>query len=300
MQEIKRVIALGFFDGVHLGHGALLRRVIQVAKERNAVPAALTFHPHPDSVVKKEPVKLITAPEGRAELMRRVYGIRDVIVAPFDKAMMEMPWEEFLDRYLVEEHGAIHLVAGHDFRFGYRGQGTPERLRARCAELGVGCDIVPKVEKEGITVSSTYIRSLIAEGDMERAEQFLGYPYTLVGTVGRGKRLGSALGFPTVNLSFPEGTMTPAFGVYAARVWVDGTWYMAAVNVGVRPTVDDGDRVNAEGFLLDFSGDLYGKRLRMEFFHYLRPERKFGSLEELHREVMHNAQQTRDYFARRL
>ena len=300
MQEIKRVIALGFFDGVHLGHGALLRRVSEIAEQLGAVPAALTFHPHPDSVVRGEEVKLITSPEGRADLMRRNYGIQDVIVVPFDQKTMQMPWENFVTDCLVEENGAVHVVAGHDFRFGYRGQGTPERLRAKCAELGIGCDIVPKVEMDGITISSSYIRTLIAEGDVERARQFLGHPYTLVGEVGHGKRLGSALGFPTVNLSFSEGMLTPANGVYATQVWVDNTPYAAAVNVGVRPTVEDNGRINAEGFLLDFSGDLYGRNLRMEFYRFLRRERNFSSLEELQAEVMHNAEQTRAFFAEML
>jgi len=299
MQETKRVIALGFFDGVHLGHGALLRRVGEVAKRLGAVPAALTFHPHPDSVVRGEEVKLITSPEGRADLMRRNYGIQDVIVVPFDQHTMQMPWEDFVTDCLIADNGAVHVVAGHDFRFGYRGQGTPERLQAKCAELGIGCDIVPKVEMDGITVSSSYIRTLIAEGDVERAHQFLGHPYTLVGEVGHGKRLGSALGFPTVNLSFSEGMLTPANGVYATQVWVDDTPYAAAVNVGVRPTVENDGRINAEGFLLDFSGDLYGKNLRMEFYRFLRRERKFASLEELRAEVMRNADQTRAFFAQR-
>ena len=209
MEQTKRVIALGFFDGVHLGHAALLRRVTEVARELDAVPAALTFHPHPDSVVRGEEVKLITSPEGRADLMRRVYGIKDVIVVPFDEKTMQMPWEDFVTDCLLERNGAVHLVAGHDFRFGYRGQGTPERLQAKCAELGIGCDIVPKVEMDGITVSSSYIRTLIADGDVERANQFLGHPYTLVGEVGHGKKLGRVLGFPTVNLTFPEGALTP-------------------------------------------------------------------------------------------
>ena len=296
MEQTKRVIALGFFDGVHLGHAALLRRVTEVARELDAVPAALTFHPHPDSVVRGEEVKLITSPEGRADLMRRVYGIKDVIVVPFDEKTMQMPWEDFVTDCLLERNGAVHLVAGHDFRFGYRGQGTPERLQAKCAELGIGCDIVPKVEMDGITVSSSYIRTLIADGDVERANQFLGHPYTLVGEVGHGKKLGRVLGFPTVNLTFPEGALTPANGVYATRVWVDEKPYAAAVNVGIRPTVDDGDKLNAEGFLLDFSGDLYGRKLRMEFFRYLRKERKFDSLEELRDEVMRNAEQTRTFF----
>lgn len=313
MEKRRRVIALGFFDGVHLGHAALLRRVGEAAGEMGAVPAAVTFDRHPEDVILgAQRVPLITSPSERADLMNRLFGIREIIVAHFGQRMMRMNWEEFVEDFLVAEHGAVHLVAGHDFHFGYKGEGNPDRLREKCAALGIGCDIIPKVERDGITVSSTYIRSLIAQGEMERANQFLGHPYTLTGTVRHGKKLGSALGFPTVNLDFPSGVMTPAFGVYAAKVRLlrgpDGhepaggegesaAEYLAVTNVGVRPTVNDGDQVTVEGFLLDFSGDLYGRRLRMEFYKRLREERHFPSLEALRAEVLRNAEQTREYFA---
>lgn len=314
MDHQHRVIALGFFDGVHLGHAALLRTVTEVAARLDAVPAAVTFDKHPEDVILgARRVPLITSPLDRADLMNRLFGIREVIIAHFNRQMMQMSWETFVEQFLVGKHGAVHLVAGHDFHFGYKGEGNPDRLREKCARLGIGCHIIPKVEKDGITVSSTYIRSLIAQGEMERANEFLGHPYTLTGGVRHGKKLGSALGFPTVNLTFPDGVMTPAFGVYAARVWVlpacsddhepscprqlpgEGP-YLAVTNVGVRPTVDDGGAANVEGFLLDFDGDLYGRTVRMEFYRRLRGEQRFPSLEALRAEVLRNAEQTRTYF----
>ena len=296
--EIKRVIALGFFDGVHLGHGALLRRVGELAMQYRAVPAAVTFDTHPENLILKTPaVPLLSSPLDRAELMRRYYGIQDVIVAHFDERMMHMPWREFVTDYLVAEHGAVHVVAGHDFHFGYKGEGNPERLTQLCRQLGVGCDIVPKVERDHITVSSTYIRTLVAQGEMERANDFLGHPYTLTDTVVHGKKLGTTLGFPTVNLRFQPGVLIPAYGVYATRVWFEsGESRLAVTNVGIRPTVDDGDRVTVEGFILDFTGNLYGQTVRMEFYQHLRGERKFDSLAALKEEVMRNADQTRSYF----
>ncbi len=297
MEQTKRVIALGFFDGVHVGHGALLRRVTQVAEQLGAVPAAVTFDTHPDQLVLGTPVPLINSPADRAALMQSEYGIREVIVAHFDERMMKMPWEDFLTEYLVKEHGAVHLVAGHDFHFGYMGRGNPERLKEKCAQLGLGCDIIPKVERDGITISSTYIRTLIHQGEMERAAKFLGHPHLLTDTVGHGKRLGTTLGFPTVNLRFQSGVIVPAHGVYATMVTLaDGSRYPAVTNVGVRPTVDREGGVTVEGYLLGFSGDLYGQRVRMEFFKHLRPERHFPDLEALRAEVRHNAQQTLDYF----
>lgn len=300
MTEKKRVIALGFFDGVHLGHGALLSLCVRRAGELGAVAAAFTFDLHPSALIPgKDPVPLLTTPADREGLMERCYGIREVLVAHYDQRMMRTPWREFITDYLVRDHNAIHLVVGHDFHFGYKGEGDPQKLTALCAELGIGCDVVPRVELEGITVSSTYIRSLLEKGDMDRAAKFLGHPHVLTHRVQHGKKLGSTLGFPTVNLAFAPGLLIPAHGVYACRaVFENGDSRLAVTNVGTRPTFADGDQVTAEGFLLDFDGDLYGQEVRMEFCHYLRPERKFDSPEALRTEVMENAQQTRDYFSR--
>ncbi len=297
MEQTKRIIALGFFDGVHLGHGALLRRVSQLAAQRWAIPAAVTFDTHPANLILKAPMPLLTSPTDRADLMIRHYGIREVIIARFDQAMMQMPWQDFVTDYLVREHGAVHLVVGHDHHFGYRGEGTPEKLKALCGELGLGCDIIPKVERDHITISSTYIRTLVAQGEMELANEFLGHPHTLTDTVAHGKKLGSTLGFPTVNLRFQPGVLVPAHGVYATKVYFEnGDSRPAVTNIGVRPTVDDGSRVTVEGFILDFHGDLYGQTLRMEFYKRLRPEEKFPDLESLRAEVLRNTEQTRAYF----
>ena len=311
MEQKKRVIALGFFDGVHNGHAALMRRTAQVAKETGATPSAFTFDPHPQTVILGRPMPLLTSPEDRADLMRKYYGIQDVIVEPFTPARMKQPWREFLVDTLIKDLGAIHLVAGHDYHFGYKGEGNPQLLKETCQELGVGCDIIPRVEQdgitcavipeyrlEGITVSSTYIRTLVAQGEIERANEFLGHPYTLSDRVSHGKKLGTTLGFPTVNLKLKENVLSPAKGVYATKVILEnGDTHLAVTNVGTRPTIDDGNQLTIEGFILDFHGDLYGQKIQMEFFKYLREERKFPSFEALTAEVMHNADQTREYFA---
>ena len=296
MNTPKRVIALGFFDGVHKGHGALLRRVTERARELDAVPSAFTFDTHPESLILGRATPLLSTTADRADLMRRLYGIQDVIVSHYDREMMKTPWKDFITDYLVRACGAVHVVAGHDFRFGYRGEGNPERLKQTCHELGLGCDIIHPIVQEGITVSSTYIRTLVAQGEMERARSFLGHPHTLSETVAHGKKLGSTLGFPTVNLSIPDGVVVPALGVYATRVWVDGQPHMAVTNVGSRPTVDDGDKLTVEGFLLDFEGDLYDKTVRMEFYKFLRPEEKFANLDALRAEIARNVEHTRTFF----
>ena len=297
MSTPKRVIALGFFDGVHKGHGALLRTVAQAADRLGAMPCAFTFDRSPTAAITGQTIPLLSSVEDRVWLMRRYYGIEEVIVAPFD-GMQKMDWQDFVSKYLQKELGCVHVVAGHDFHFGYMGKGNPQRLQEKCRELGMGCDIIQKVEQDGITISSTYIRTLIAQGEMERANQFLGHPHTLTNRVAHGKKIGTTtLGFPTVNLLIPQGVIVPAYGVYATRVWFDGQCRCAVTNVGVRPTVEDNDgHVTVEGFILDFDGDLYGHEIRMEFYKYLRPEQKFASMQALADEIRHNAQQTRDYF----
>ena len=298
MEQKKRVIALGFFDGVHNGHAALMRRTAQVAREIGATPAAFTFDPHPQTVILGRPMPLLTSPEDRADLMRKYYGIQDVIVEPFTPQRMKQPWREFLEETLVGDLGAVHLVAGHDYHFGYKGEGNPQRLQQTCQALGIGCDIIPKVELEGVTVSSTYIRTLVEAGDVERAALFLGHRHCLTQTVVHGHRLGRTLGIPTVNLTFPPHVLAPRRGVYITRVYLpDGTSLAGVTNVGTRPTVSEGTAVSVETFLLDFDGDLYGKRIRVEFCQRLRDEQKFDSLEALKAQIRENIRQTRDYFA---
>ena len=296
MSTNQRVIALGFFDGVHTAHGALLRRVKEVAAERNAVPAAFTFDCHPSARLSGRSVPLLTSVEDRAFLMQSRYGMEEILVASFDE-MMQMNWADFISHYLAGEQSAVHVVCGNDFRFGWKGEGNPERLKSKCAELGIGCDVIGAIELDGIRVSSTYIRTLIESGDMERAAEFLGHPHILSDIVTPGKRLGRTLGFPTVNLHFQPGVIVPAYGVYAAKVYLeDGSEQIAVVNVGVRPTVEAVSEPNVEAFLLDFEGDLYGQRVRVEFYHRIRGERKFPNVETLTQEVLRNAEETRAYF----
>ncbi len=294
----QRVIALGFFDGVHLGHGALLRRTAEEARKRDCTPAVFTFDRPPKEVVTGIPCPLINSPEDRKDLLRRLYGISDVLMVPFDREMMTTPWDDFVTEILVKRYHAVHLVAGHDHHFGHKNQGSPELLAAKCAELGLGCDIIPKVEVGGITVSSTYIRRLVELGQMDRAVAFLGHPHTLTGTVGHGRGIGSSRLFPTANLTVPSHVLVPAHGVYATRVTLpDGASYAAVTNVGTRPTVNNGTDITVEASLLDYDGDLYGKTLRLEFFSHLRDEIRFDSLDALRSQIAADAEATRRYFA---
>ena len=296
MNHQPTVIALGFFDGVHRGHGALLRRTVERAAALGAAPAVFTFDRPPKEVVTGRPVPLINSPEDRRELIRRLYGIEQVIMAPFDRAMMTMNWQDFITS-LVEQYGAIHLVAGHDYHFGYKNEGDPEKLQRRCAQLGLGCDIISKVEYDGVTVSSTYIRTLVEAGQVERAALFLDHPHCLSQTVSHGRRIGRTIGVPTINFVLPPSVLVPGHGVYVTRVHLpDGTSCPGVTNVGVRPTVSNSGDVSVETFLLDYDGDLYGQRIRLDFCRRLRDEHRFASLAELQSQILRDIEEARAYF----
>ena len=293
----ERVIALGFFDGVHLGHGALLRRAVEEAKKRGCESAVFTFDRPPKEVITGVPCPLINSPEDRAALVKRLYGIDEMLMVPFDDEMRTTPWDRFVTDILVGRYGAVHLVAGHDHHFGHRNQGSPELLKEKCAELGLGCDIIPAVTLDGVTVSSTHIRKLLEEGDVETARAFLGHPHVLTQTVGHGRQLGRTIGIPTANLVAPPHVLLPKRGVYAAKITLpDGRAFGGVTNVGVRPTVNNGQDVTVEPWILDFDGDLYGQAIRVEFYRRLRDERKFESLDALRSQIETDAGKTREAY----
>lgn len=289
----KQIIALGFFDGVHLGHGALLRECRRLADQLGCEAAAVTFGTHPDALVFGRAPKLLNTAQDRQRLLLDA-GMDRVIVLPFDRNMMTMPWQSFF-MLLVNKYQAAGLVCGHDFRFGSRGAGTPELLRSACEKEGIPCAVIPEQKLEEITVSSTYVRTLVEAGEMERASRFLGHPHIFTGYVVPGQHLGRTIGVPTANLCIARDLVQPKRGVYACKALVDGKAYLAVTNVGCRPTVG-GDHVTVEPWILDFEGDLYGKEITLEFHKFLRPERKFDSLEELREEIRKNAAQTKEFF----
>lgn len=290
----QTIYALGFFDGVHMGHGALLRACRDLARETGLRAGAITFAEHPLALVQGRSPGLISTVEDRKMLMRSLYGIENIIVLPFDRQLMTMPWQTFF-KMLLSRYQAGGLVCGHDYRFGNRGEGTPQLLQAACLEAGIPCLVVPEQRIDGITVSSTYIRSLLQAGDMARTRKFLGHPHLFTGTVVPGKHLGHTMGFPTANLLFPGGMLCPKKGVYATVAVIGGQRYMAVTNVGDRPTVGGG-YTTVEAWILDFSGDLYGRSVTLEFHKYLREERKFDSLEALRREIQKDAESTKEFF----
>jgi len=291
--EQKTIFALGFFDGVHLGHQALLAACRRMADEQDCRAGVVTFIGHPDTLVSGVTPSLINTPADRTRLLRQ-FGIDTILELPFDRQLMAMPYLSFF-KLLATKYRAAGFVCGHDFRFGNRGEGNAEKLLAACEERGLPCTVVPEQKIGDVTVSSTHIRGLLEQGDMEGAERFLGHRHILTGTVVPGRHLGRSLGTPTANLVLPKGVIVPRFGVYICRCTIDGVSYPAVTNVGTRPTVA-GTNVTVEPWILDFDGDLYGQELTLEFYKFLRPERKFPSLAELQKEILKNGEQTRRFF----
>ena len=292
---MKTVIALGFFDGVHLGHQALMARAVERGREHGLEPAVFTFDRSPREFVTGKPVPLLTSPEERRRLVEESFPIRRVIVAKFDRAMMTMPWMDFL-RVLAGRYNAGWLVAGHDFRFGHRNEGDAALLARGAAELGMGWDIIPAVAVDGVTVSSTRIRSLLEEGRAEEAGRLLGRPFSIAGTIAHGKGLGSRIGRPTLNLLPGGDQLIPARGVYVAAAELAGRRFPAVTNVGVRPTVDRDGGVTVESHLLEAEGDFYGERCRVFLLKRLRPEEEFPGLRELQAQSAADAEAARADF----
>ena len=291
----RTIYALGFFDGVHLGHQALLRACRALSVQENYTAGIITFDAHPDTLVLGKTPGLINTPADR-QLLLTAEGMKTIITLPFDRAMMEMPWQTFF-RMIVERYHAAGIVCGSDFRFGYRGEGNAELLRTACEEEGIPCAIVPEQTVDGTRVSSTHIRMLLESGDMETAVKFLGHPHILTGTVVAGRKLGRTIGIPTANLALPEGLLIPRLGVYACLAVIDGEKYMAVTNIGNRPTVE-GHHITVEPWILDFDADLYGKQITLEFHKFLRPEQKFPDLVALQAEIRKNEAETRKFFGR--
>jgi riboflavin kinase / FMN adenylyltransferase len=259
-----RHVAIGTFDGVHRGHQA----VIDVAD------TVLTFDPHPLEVIHPSALPKLIMPFGVKRDVIEGLGVRELVVIPFDREFAKLSAEEFIERVLIERLGAERVSVGENFRFGAKAKGDPGMLAAR-PEFETR--VVPLVEVDGETVSSTRIRALIAAGDMEGARHCLGAPFMVEGTVVSGDQRGRELGFPTANIVPDDRLVIPGHGVFAA--FADGV--PAAVNVGVRPTFDSGRGVLIETYLIDREDDLYGRTLRVAFVERLRGEKRFAGVEEL-------------------
>jgi len=272
--DAPRRVAIGTFDGVHLGHREVIR----------GNDTVLTFDPHPMSVVRPEATPKLVMPFPIKRDLIAGLGVEELVVIPFDHEFASRSAEDFVEQELIGRLGAGSVSVGENFRFGKGARGTPEFLAERLETR-----VVPLVEADGETVSSSHIRGLVAAGEVKKAADFLGGPFLLEGEVVPGDSRGRELGMPTANIVPDDSLVSPGHGVYAA--WAHG--HPAAVNVGVRPTFDTGRGLLVEAYLIDFDGDLYGETLRIAFMERLRGEKRFDSVDDLVAQMKRDVLETR-------
>lgn len=279
-------VTLGKFDGLHRGHQKLVNRIMEY-KSPECDSVLCAFDMGRESLMTKD------------ERRKRLEGKIDYLVEyPFTKELREMEAEDFIDQILCDNFHASHIVVGTDFSFGYRKKGDAAMLAAFAESRGYTLDVIEKERYQGRVISSSYIREALSRGEVELAGELLGYPYEMSGVVEHGRRLGRTLGFPTMNIEPREHKILPRFGVYACRVQIDGKWYDAIGNAGIKPTVTNEHKRLLEAFVFGYEGDTYGKEIRVQFCTFERPETKFDSVEELKNQVMRDIRFGEEYFGK--
>lgn len=277
MEKRKSAVALGLFDGIHLGH----RTVLNIAVESRLVPSVFTFNP--DAVAGKSNAGYIYDKSEKSKILSE-YGIEQIYSVDFSD-VCDMNGEEFVKNILIGKLNADFVCCGNNFRFGKSASCGVAELCDMGRKYGFEVRIADDVMYEGETVSSTAVRNLLLNGDIVRAWQFLGEPYTINKEVVHGAELGRTIGFPTINQLFSKGQLVPKYGVYAGAVLIDGKYYKAITNIGMKPTVNYGGMPLAETHIIGFSGDLYGKNIEVMLIDFIRPEKKFSSVDKLKNQI---------------
>jgi len=289
------VLTIGSFDGVHRGHMKIVNRVVATARERGGTAALMTLRPHPRKLFDPgNAPKTLTAPGKQAEVLNAA-GIDVLYVLPFTHEIAKLDRETFVERIVVGQCAAQHVVVGHDFAFGKGAKGDFAFLQSVAERYGFSVEQIPPFFVDGERVSSSAVRKAVCAADFASAERMLGRRFSMLGTVQRGRGMGHTLGFPTANIPLGD-NIVPPNGIYAAEAVVNGTTYAAAVNVGIAPTIPH-DRCVIEAHLLDFSGDLSGTQLELIFHERLRDEAKYESLDALTEAIAADVAQVRARFA---
>lgn len=299
--EQKTSVALGNFDGIHIGHREIFRAALDAAKEQGLRSLCFTFSNHPFNFILRrddgdpDAVKLICTEEEKIGLIEDM-GFDILVNVPFDEHIMTMHAHEFFEDIVKDKLNAGFVSVGFNYTYGARATGRPETLRRECEAAGIGVSIHDAVIVEGEVVSSTLIREMIATGNMEMTAKLLGRPYSFNGTVKHGKRLGSRMGIPTINIPAPDRQMLPPNGVYFSRIHINGVLYNSVSNIGFNPTVnDDARRRTIETNIFDYDDDAYGKDVTVYFDHFSRGERKFRNKEELFAQISRDCENARNY-----
>ena len=285
-------LTVGVFDGVHRGHQELIKKITAGAQAHEAPAVVLTFDPHPASVLTGREIKCLTLPDERAELLGQL-GVDVVITEPFTRELASVTAYDFMMR-LTRQLGLHHLLIGYDFALGKGREGNAARLTEIGAELGYRVEVVPALSDESGVISSSAIRKLIEVGSVFEAAHLLGRPYSLHGPVIRGDGRGRTIGVPTANIAYSPQKMIPAKGIYACWAYLNGHRYQAAINIGTNPTfTPEKQTLNVEAHLLDFSRELYGEDLRLEFIVRLRDELTFDAVDRLVKQIWEDVEMTR-------
>ena len=290
---MKRAVTMGNFDGCHLGHQALFRTLKAVAEVNHLQPTVISFEPHSNYVLRGpgDPL-LLTTTEEKREFVESL-GI-EFLVLPFTHELARLPFDKFVRTELIEKREVVSMFFGHDHCFGAGGKGNYETITAAFPELSTA--MLSMVLHKGERVSSSAVRNALLNGDVDRAQTYLGRPYRLSGTVVVGKRLGHTIGFPTANVQMEQFKFLPKGGVYVASARLsDGRIYRSVVNIGTQPTTPGTHNLAVEAYLLDFSEDIYGQHLALDLLAFLRPEKKFASIEDLVRQIGMDADTAKNY-----
>lgn len=288
--DLPTVVTLGKFSGIHRGHMELIDHVIAYEQEHfvdgiHPTSCACCFQVSPMGIFSREE---------RREVMRKE-GIKLLVECPFVPELITMNPRQFVARILVGGLHAVHVVVGEDYRFGYQRQGNAHTLRELGREFNFTVETVPKVKDDGLIISSTRIRAALSQGDIETVNRLLGYPYFVNGKVIHGRRIGRSIGFPTTNVIPDQGKILPPNGVYAVRSVLGGKTYNGITNIGTKPTVD-GRFVGVETFLYDCNEDFYGEEQKVELLHFMRPEKKFPTLDALKQQIIWDREEGENYF----
>jgi len=276
------VVGLGNFDGVHIGHQRLIKEVVETAADIGGTAVICTFFPHPTTILDPQNVPLMLMSQQNKEQMMAKLGVDVVVLLPFNKEFAQITAEDFIQEILFNEMNVQRVVVGYNYTFGRRGQGTIETLNKHSNQYNYKLQVIAPVSIEGQVVSSTHIRNLLSEGNVDQAAKFLGYRPCIEGWVVTGdRRGGNTLGFPTANLNLDEKMLAPANGVYSVHVELRGEVFLGVANVGTKPTFNGHGHRNLEVHLLDFNADIYGEKITVKFLRRLRNEKRFNSAHDL-------------------
>ncbi|MDP8269233.1 MAG: bifunctional riboflavin kinase/FAD synthetase [Candidatus Tenebribacter davisii] len=295
----KPVIAMGTFDGVHLGHIKLLNRVVEKAIEKNTKSIVITYYHHPLETIHKKTFPYLLTERDRKEKLIKDCGIDYVLYLDFDEFMAQMQPEDFLKKILIDEIGAQDLIVGYDTHFGNSREGNYEFLKERASIYNYSIELIEPIKMDNHIISSSLIRDYIREGDMQYASKLLGRNYSIHGTINQGQKIGRKIGFPTINLQpHDDNKLVPAIGVYICEVLVEGRKYLGVTNIGYSPTLKTTRIKEIETHILDFNEDIYNKNVKLCFSKKIRDELFFQNKNELIVAINKDVQTTREFFKR--